>query len=270
MGGPLFERGVRRVRLTEAGRHLAHEVNSAMGQIEAAIAKTRQQMQPTRLSITALPLFASAWLGKRLAAFEAMFPALTISIDTSARVLDLAAGEADVAIRNLVTGSPQIWSRKLMDLRAIPVCTRELATKISDITDLSQQRLIGLNVGRSGWESWFKAVGASHLKPDRILLVDTMAAGFDAALQGRGVALALAPLVWDTPVASHLVVPLEGYETDAGSYYVECRKADRTNPVIGAFVDWLCREVQADLRRLRKLGSNSLRSPRGMEGLDQY
>lgn len=260
IGGPLFERGVRQVRLTETGRRLADEVHGAMSRIEAAMAQTRQQVQPSRLSITSLPLFASAWLGKRLADFEARFPALTISIDTSSRVVDLAAGEADVAIRNVVTGSPQIWSRKLMDLRAAPVCIPEIAADINSLADLARQRLIGLNVGRSGWDSWFEAVGAPHLKPERVLLVDTMAAGFEAALQGRGVALALTPIVWDTPAASGLVVPLEGCETDAGSYYIACRKADRSNPVIGAFVDWLCAEVQADLRRLRKLGQAVQRS----------
>ena len=261
IGGPLFERGVRQVRLTETGRRLAEKIHGALSQIELAVAQARQEVQPSRLSITALPLFAWAWLGKRLADFEARFPALTISIDTSSRVLDLAAGEADVAIRNVLPGSAQLWSRKLMDLRAVPVCTPELGAQINDLSDLAQQRLIGLNIGRSGWDSWFEAVGAPHLKPERVLLVDTMAAGFDAALQGRGVALALSPLVWDTPAASGLIVPLAGYETDAGSYYVTCRKSDRDNPVIGAFVDWLCSEVQADLRRLRKLGSVTLRSP---------
>lgn len=254
IGGPLFERGVRQVSLTETGRRLASEIHEAMNRIEAAVTHAREEVQPSRLSITALPLFASAWLSRRLADFEARWPALTLSIDTSSRVLDLVAGEADVAIRNVVTGSPRIWSRKLMDLRAVPVCTPDMAVGIETLSDLAQQRLIGLNVGRSGWDDWFAALGAPHLKPERVLLVDTMAAGFEAALQGRGIALALAPLVWDTPVAAGLVVPLEGCETDAGSYYVSCRKADRGNPVIGAFVDWLCIEVQADLRRLRKLG----------------
>lgn len=260
IGGALFERGVRQVRLTDAGACLAAEVEGGMAQIEAAVLHVRQQVAPTQLSISALPLFASAWLGKRLAKFEARFPALTISIDTSAQVVDLASGEADVAIRNISAHSANLWSRKLMDLRAVPVCTPELAAGINDLSDLAKQRLIGLNIGSSGWGNWFAAVGAADLKPDRYLLVDTMTAAFDAALQGRGVALALAPMVWDSPGTEGLVVPIRGLATDAGSYFVVCRKADRSNPVIGAFVDWLCGEVHADLRRLRKLGPQGLRS----------
>lgn len=256
VGTPLFERGIRQVKLTEAGNRLAAAIENGMGQIESAIMEARQQAQPTQLAISALPLFASAWLSPRLARFEAQFPALTISIDTSPNVADLSSGEVDVAIRNIATSSPGVWSRKLIDLRAVPVCTPTVAAEFAGVDGLVQQRLIGLNVGRSGWAEWFAAAGASHLVPERLLLVDTMIAAFDAALQGRGVAMALAPLVWDMPGADELVVPAGVPAPEGGSYYVACRKADRKNPVIGAFVDWLCTEMQADLPRLRRLGTH--------------
>ncbi|MGQ7830792.1 LysR substrate-binding domain-containing protein [Altererythrobacter sp. Z27] len=264
VGTPLFERGIRQVKLTDAGNRLAHAIESGMGQIESAFMEARQQAQSTQLAISALPLFASAWLSPRLARFEAQFPALTISIDTSPNVVDLAGSEVDVAIRNIATSAPAIWSRKLIDLRAVPVCTPAVAAEFEGMDGLVQQRLIGLNVGRNGWAEWFAAAGASHLVPERLLLVDTMIAAFDAALQGRGVAMALAPMVWDMPGADDLVVPSGVPAPDGGSYYVACRKADRKNPVIGAFVDWLCSEMQADLPRLRQLGTKGSHARRKM------
>lgn len=269
VGTPLFERGIRHVKLTEAGNRLAHAIESGMGQIESAIMETRQQSQPTQLVISALPLFASAWLSPRLAKFEAQFPALTISIDTSPNVVDLTGGEVDVAIRNIATSAPAIWSRKLIDLRAVPVCTPAVAAEFAGMGGLVQQRLIGLNVGRNGWAEWFAAAGANHLVPERLLLVDTMIAAFDAALQGRGVAMALAPLIWDMPGADALIVPSSVPAPEGGSYYVACRKADRKNPVIGAFVDWLCTEMQADLPRLRRLGTQGPHAASQMPRISQ-
>lgn len=107
-------------------------------------------------------------------------------------------------------------------------------------------------MGRLGWTDWFAAVGAGQPVNSRKLLFDSMTAAIDAAAEGRGVLLALIPLVSEMPAAQGLVVPLPFSPKDAGSYLVVCRKQDRNNLIIGDFIDWLCREMQRDLPRLRR------------------
>lgn len=204
------------------------------------------------LRIAALPLFANGWLTRRLPAFEKRHPDLSLAIDTSAGITDLLMGEADVAIRNLPAPTPGVWTQKLLDIRAQPLCTPEVASLIACPDDLARQTLIGLSVGRLGWPDWFAAVGVAQPPTSRMLLFDSMTAAIDAAAQGRGVLLALTPLVWEMPTTAKLVAPLPFTPQEAGSYFVACRKEDRNNPVIGDFVEWLCLEMKRDLPRLRK------------------
>ena len=251
VGGPLFERRVRQVQLTVLGKSLAEGLERGFDEISAALTRVRAGSQLTMLRIAALPLFANGWLTRRLPSFEKRHPELSIAIDTSANIADLLLGEADVAVRNLHAPTPGVWSQKLLDIRAVPLCTPEVAASIASIDDLSRQTLIGLSVGRLGWTDWFASVGAEQPVNSRKLLFDSMTAAIDAAAEGRGVLLALTPLVSEMPAAQGLVVPLSFSPKEAGSYFVVCRKEDRENLVIGDFIDWLCLAMQRDLPRLR-------------------
>ncbi|MEM7689539.1 MAG: hypothetical protein AAF291_11005 [Pseudomonadota bacterium] len=75
--------------------------------------------------------------------------------------------------------------------------------------------------------------------------------------------VALTPLVAEMESAQELVVPYRLPDLEAGSYFVVCRKEDRESPVIGAFVDWVCRKMQQDLPQLRSANQSLvLRLPR--------
>ena len=252
VGAPLFERRIRQVQLTALGQHLAEGLERGFSEISATLTHVRAGTQLKMLRIAALPLFANGWLARRLPSFEKRHPELSIAIGTSASIADLLLGEADVAVRNLHAPTPGVWAKKLLDIRAVPLCTPEVAATITSIDDLARQTLIGLGVGRLGWSDWFAAVGAAQPVSNRKLLFDSMTAAIDAAAEGRGVLLALTPLVSEMPAARGLVVPLPFLPQEAGSYFVVCRKEDRANLVIGDFIDWLCREMQRDLPRLRR------------------
>jgi LysR family glycine cleavage system transcriptional activator len=188
-----------------------------------------------------------------LARFEALHPELSLSIDTDARVVDLEKGEADIAVRNVAAVTPGLFGRKLLDLRATPLCTPELAEGLRAPKDLARAPLIDLSIGRAGWPEWFAANDCEGVKPKRTLTFDNGPSALDAAAQGRGVLLGLLPLVLDAPNASKLIAPLPNPPQSAGAYFVMCRKGDRTNATVQAFMHWLIEEMRADLPRLRRL-----------------
>lgn len=250
VGAPLFERGVRQVRLTAQGAMLCAALNTAFDAMEAALDFAQRASAARSLKVATLPLFASAWLAPRLKRFEAAHPALSISIHTDPRVYDVLAGEADVAIRNVAAPSAGLYARKLLDLRAAPLCGPDLARQLAHPEDLKRMTLIGLSVGRAGWPDWLAGAGVPGLKPKRTITVDTIPEAIDAAIQGRGVMLGLSPLIWDLHSAAQLVAPFPLPPQDAGAYFVVCRKEDRANPVVAAFVASLLSEMRADMRRL--------------------
>lgn len=228
-------------------------MSQAFFEIDAALGQAKRAAIATRLRIAALPLFTNVWLVPRLARFEVQYPAFSLTIDTDARVVDLEKGEADIAIRNVSAVTSGLLGRKLMDLRATPLCTPELAARVQVPKDLARMTLIDLSVGRAGWPEWFAAVGCKGLKPKRTLTFDNVPSALDAAAQGRGVFLGLLPLVLDAPNANKLVAPLTHTPQDAGAYFVVCRKGDRTNATVQAFMAWLTQEMRADLPRLRRM-----------------
>lgn len=260
VGAPLFEREVRQVRLTPRGAALSQSLNEAFGSIDAALNGARRDSRKNALKVATLPLFSSAWLAPRLVRFEAAHPDLSLSIHTDARVYDLLAGEADVAIRNVNAPGPGLYARKLLDLRATPLCAPELAKNLKWPMDLREATLIGLSVGRIGWPDWLERAGAAGLQPKRTLIVDTIPQAIEAAIAGRGVMLGLLPLIWDVKSAANLVAPFTLGPQGAGAYFLVCRKADRTDPIVRAFIEWLLSEMREDAPRLARLERTRLKT----------
>lgn len=257
VGTPLFERSARRVSLTQEGRALAAELAEAWTRMESALESTRRSAGRAVLKVSALPLFTNTWLVPRLDGFVRRHAGLSIEIETENRIADIAAGEADVGIRNVHAATPGLHALKLLDLRATPLCSPRVAQLLREPRDLADATLIEISA-REGWAQWLAAAGAPELKPRRVMSFDTVPSAIEAAAQGQGVVLGLLPLVWDTPAAVGLMAPFPALLLDAGAYFAVCRRADRSRPVVQAFIDWIAAEMARDMRRLRKLDRDRL------------
>lgn len=252
VGAPLFERAVRRVQLTPRGRQLSAEVNLALSIMARGFEEAQLQSQQTTLKVSALSMFTNSWLVPRLSRFEAQHPAVSLAFETTNRVVDLDEDGIDVAIRNVTQPTQGLVARKLIDLRAVPLCAPSLATSLRSPADLANATLIHLTSGTAGWPEWLAAVGVPGLRGRSSRSFDTMPSALEAAAQGQGVVLGLAPLVWDAAVADRLVVPFATPSVSAGTFFVVHRRADRARPLVRAFVDWLTAEMATDRRRLAK------------------
>jgi LysR family glycine cleavage system transcriptional activator len=259
VGGALFQRSVRRVTLTPLGAALGRDLGHALDRIDTALARARADLKDRRLRISSLPLFTNTWLVPRLARFQAAFPDLAIDIDTGSRIVDLETEPVDIAIRNVASPSPALWARKLIDLKAMPLCAPEVARTLAAPADLANVTLIHLSVGRVGWRDWFQACGLPETQPRGILSFDTLPSALEAAALGRGVVLGLSPFVWDSPVAQRLVSPFGLPPQSAGAYYLVTRQGDRRRTAVAAFVEWMVAEMRTDLRRLQALERTATR-----------
>lgn len=251
VGTPVFQRIGRDVRLSSVGLALAADVGRAFAILTEGLAVARRDATQSTLRVSTLPLFAQAWLIPRLGRFEAAHPGISIVIDTSNRLADFDREPVDLAIRSSTKPSPGLFTRKLLDLKAIPLCAPRIAARIKHPSELSQTTLIHLSAGTGGWKEWLELSGQAGLRPRANLTVDTMPAAIAAAVAGRGVMLGLHPIVWEAASAQTLVNPFAGPLLGAGAYYVVHRKPDRSRRTVAAFVEWLTTEMRDDLRRLR-------------------
>lgn len=253
VGAALFVRDVRRVTLTPKGSALSSVVLSAFDEIERAIEQARSREAAPSLRVTSLPMFTSTWLLPRLSRFQDDHPDVQIEIESSSRIVDLEVEAFDVGIRHLEQPTPGLSCFKLLDLRATALCAPDIAARLQSIDDLAGETLIHMGPGRDGWRRWLQAAGRPELAARQGLTVDSVPAGLDAALHGRGVVLGLLPLALHAPQASGLVAPFPEVAPEAGAYFIVHKKQDRGNPVVQAFVAW----VRKDLRRLASARSGS-------------
>lgn len=194
LGYPLFERHGRGVRLTPDGQRLLGRIEQAFSIIDGASDQWRPARAPRIVKVSITPAFAQLWLFDRLAALEAGPPPLTVQLEITHRNADVAAGEADIAVRCGRGYWPGLDSRLLLPESLYPVAAPAIAAKL----DAGKSaRLLDWPLlhdsDLTGWRTWFGAQGIS-LKPrpqDRRF--EDYGLVLAAAQAGLGIALAREP-----------------------------------------------------------------------------
>ena len=98
-GRALFRRRPRPLSLTDAGARLFPAIRGGLEVFAAAIAAVNQEGDQQPLRVTTTNAFASRWLVPRLPTWRKLHPNVPLEIIGTDSVIDLQAGDGDVAIR---------------------------------------------------------------------------------------------------------------------------------------------------------------------------
>lgn len=98
-GRALFRRRPRPLSLTDAGARLFPAIRGGLEVFAAAIAAVKQEGVQQPLRVTTTNAFASRWLVPRLPLWRKLHPDVPLEVIGTDSVLDLQAGDGDVAIR---------------------------------------------------------------------------------------------------------------------------------------------------------------------------
>ena len=202
LGAPLFVRERGRARLTPLGARLVPALTSAFDGIETAFANYTQEDE-SLLTVTTTHTFANTWLAWRVGAFQMEHPDLAVRMTTSNEVVDLRAGDADVAIRAGAGNWEGLEHHRLFDSAFTPMasaaCVAEAEQRLGrrlEPHDVPDQHLI--NPGDEWWQQWFADNG---VPADQAVLrrpgirLDNQSNEGHAAMAGQGFSL-LTPLLW--------------------------------------------------------------------------
>ena len=252
LGAPLFVREKGRARLTPLGARLLPALSSAFDAIEAAFASHRQEDE-SLLTVTTTHTFANTWLAWRLGAFQMEHPDLAVRMTTSNELVDLRAGDADVAIRAGRGGWEGVEHHKLFDVdftpMASPACIAEAHRKFGP--HLEPAHLLELPLispQDSWWEQWFRDWGVAtegRPQPRGGLRLDNQANEGHAAMGGQGFAL-LTPLLWKGDLsAGRVVMPFpDRISTRGWAYWLVYPRERRMVPKVKRFREWLLAEME--------------------------
>lgn len=145
-GRALFRRRPRPLSLTDAGARLFPAIRGGLEAFAAAIASVKQEGDQQPLRVTTTNAFASRWLVPRLPLWRKLHPDVPLEVIGTDTVLDLQAGDSDVAIRYATSRVPPTDGivDELFSDTFWPVCSPDLLStgRLKRPVDLAKHVLI--------------------------------------------------------------------------------------------------------------------------------
>jgi len=252
VGASLFRRTPRGLLLTDAAQTALPALREAFDRLAEAASLLTAAVDGRRLTLTAAPSFAAKWLVPRLGRFEAAHPLVDVWLSADMELVDFGTGEIDLAIRYGAGPYPGLDSIRLMGETVIPVMSPELlaANPLNAPADLSRHILLhdgspDADASCPDWLMWLAARGVKGVEATRGPRFNQSSLVIEAAVGGRGVALAKRTLAQDDLDAGRLVAPMAIATSVDFAYFVVHPKAKGRLPQVKAFVAWLAAEAAA-------------------------
>jgi len=251
-GCALFRRRPRPLSLTDAGTQLFPAVRGGLEAFAGAIAAVKRVGDQQPLRVTTTNAFASRWLVPRLSGWGKLHPEVPLEVIGTDSVLDLQAGDGDVAIRYATsrTAPADGIAAELLSDRFWPVCSPQLLSlePLKQPADLRKHVLVHCYWSPSDrdpptWQKWLalarsKWSGVPDLSDVQHLSFREELHAIEAVIAGQGIGIFSDVLVAQDLAAGTLVktfdLPLLGY-----CFYVVRRRGHPREKAIQAFATWL-------------------------------
>lgn len=264
VGAALFKRTPKGLLLTDAAQTALPALREAFDRLGEAASLLTAAVDGRRLSLTAPPSFAAKWLVPRLGKFEDAHPQVDVWLSAGMELVDLNAGEVDLAVRYGSGRYPGLEVARLMSETVIPVASPDLiaAQPLRDAADLAAHVLLhdgspDPDDSCPDWTMWLAARGLRSIDGARGPRFNQSSLVIEAALNGRGVALAKRALAQADLDAGRLVAPLQIATAVDFAYYLVHPKAKGRLPQVKAFIGWITAEAQAHEAQMRAIDNGA-------------
>jgi LysR family transcriptional regulator, glycine cleavage system transcriptional activator len=250
-GQALFRRSPRPLALTACGARLFPVLKEGLDSFAAAMAGISDETeQPLPLRLTTTNAFAHRWLVPRLPLWQQAHPRIALDVNGTDALIDLRAGEADVAIRYQRHPPSALASHELFRDTFWPVCSPALlaAMPVHRASDLEQHTLIHMywqpwEPSPPTWPFWLQAARA--LDPETPTTTGRGSLNFreelhaiEAVIAGQGVGLLSDLLVGPELESGALVKVLDPPLPGFGFYFTHVPDHPR-KVVIESFRAWI-------------------------------
>ena len=248
LGRPLFVRGPRKVALTDAGAALLPALTRAFSDIAGAVDTARARPARRIATLSATVAFTARLLAPRAARFREINPGWDLRLHASDEPVDLAAGDADAAIRYGLGGGVGLQRVPLMTDRFAPVASPRLGLTAPE--ELSRHALIhfdwlaGPAATVPSWTRWAETAGVALPDPRAGFTFNDETSAILAAAAGQGVALLSLELV-AAELASGLLVQPFGPTLEGWRYDFVFAETAAERPAVEALRRWIAAEFLA-------------------------
>jgi LysR family glycine cleavage system transcriptional activator len=251
-GCALFRRRPRPLSLTDEGARLFPAIRGGLEAFVSAIAAIKREGHQQPLRVTTTNAFASRWLVPRLPGWTTLHPGTPLEVIGTDSVLDLHAGDGDVAIRYATsrTAPTAGIAEKLLCDVFWPMCSPRLgsARRLKRPADLEKHVLIHsywqpADRDPPTWQKWLAVARRKwrdipELKDMQHLSFREELHAIEAVIAGQGIGIFSDVLVAPELAAGTLVkvfdLSLAGYQ-----FYIVRRPGHPRENTIQAFSSWV-------------------------------
>ncbi|MEO3473668.1 LysR substrate-binding domain-containing protein [Roseomonas sp. CAU 1739] len=248
---PLFRRGPRGLRLTEAGDLLADYVRRGLDQLETGLMRIGQPRSRTTLVVNAPRTFAMRVLAPRIDDFVRHHPWIDVRLESHRYFVQLHGSDVDVAIRMGNGDWPGHVVEPLTQEVMFPVCAPRLwtpqARSLPMAEFLSRQTLLHY-AERPHWTNWLRAAGLDPALAASGPRFDETALALAAAEAGQGLAVAWGVLLHQAIAEGRLIRPFAAVMDDGTGYHLVMTEIAAGRSTVRAFASWLRRSLHDDGR----------------------
>ena len=205
------------------------------------------------LTIGVGPTFAIRWLIPRLADFRRRQPDIEVRVTTGGA----AAPFGDGWTCGITLGDgdwPGLLSERLFAADLVPVCTPRLAAQLKRPGDLKGPQLLRVAHARDDWPKWLAAADVGRIAA-RGPEFEYYGQALQAAADGVGVAMGIAPYIDDDVAAGRLVTPFALTVPKGQQWYLVYRQERRDEAAFQAFRAWIVRAAARSQARRRADGN---------------
>ncbi|MBA1204600.1 LysR family transcriptional regulator [Pseudomonas capeferrum] len=240
----LFERLPRGLGMTDAGRAYSGSVRSALAMIDEATRLLKPE--PSHLTVSVTPTFASKWLIPKLGAFAEDNPDIDLRVLATDRLSHFHTDSVDIAVRY---GQPPFGAglnaELLMEQRIVAVASPGLLEDkgMPDSFERLQDFLV-LHDAHDFWPEFTSALFPEHTQATgKNMRFNQTSLAIEAAINGQGITLASHAFVKQDIAAGRLVqMSPQQLRLDKAFYLVWPRRA-KESPALQVVKDWLKRQA---------------------------
>jgi LysR family glycine cleavage system transcriptional activator len=264
VGVALFKRTPKGLLLTDPAQIALPALREAFDRLAEAASMLTAAVDGRRLTVSVAPSFAAKWLVPRLGQFETLHPQVDVWISAGMELVDFNSGEIDIAIRYGAGRYPGLEVVRLMQETVIPVVSPALleSQPLNDPADLAGHVLLhdgspDADESCPDWTMWLAARGVRGVDGTRGPRFNQSSLVIEAAVGGRGVALAKRALAQADLDAGRLVSPFQITTAVDFAYYLVHPKPKGRLPQVKAFMAWLTAEAEAHEAMLRTMDNGA-------------
>jgi LysR family glycine cleavage system transcriptional activator len=227
------------------------QIRDGLEAFAAAISAVREDAERQPLRVSTTNAFASRWLLPRLQQWRASHPQVPIEVSGTDGIVDLRAGEADLAVRYAPALPARAVAVRLLKDSYWPICSPRLLAgrkRVRHLMDLEGLTFIHVYWPPSfrnppTWQRWLAAArsrlgGALALETTRQVSFSEELPAYEAVIDGQGIGLCSDVLLAPELAAGILVkavhLKLPGY-----AFYVVHRPGHPREGLLRAFSAWL-------------------------------